>query len=38
MDIKAQLINFWRPVQGWLVALLVIACGVGLRVDIFWDS
>ena len=30
MDIKAQLINVWRPVQGWLVALLVIACGVGL--------
>tara|TARA_B110000503_G_scaffold138088_1_gene223566 strand:- start:398 stop:1318 length:921 start_codon:yes stop_codon:yes gene_type:complete len=35
MDIKAHFVSVWRPVQGWLVALLVITCGIWLA-QITW--
>jgi general secretion pathway protein C len=35
MDYKSQLMKLWLPLQGWLVALLVIVCGIWLA-QITW--
>jgi len=35
MDYKSQLMKIWLPLQGWLVALLVIVCGIWLA-QITW--